>query len=918
MVNLYFWGDDWDLFLKVQHPELSIWGTSSGPFGTGPYRYFHTVFLVLYPFFGLNATAYFSFGILLYMMAALCVYFLVLELGRKKHLAIGVSLIFASAGYIGFQAFAHLQHLYAMLGTIIFTSLSMWALARHFRTDKIFWYVLSILLFSGTVEFYILRAHGMIFVVIFLTLLFAPWKKDIKSMLFTVLKLIPFIFIYNHIYRTIYAGNNTSFESFLSVFSNKEAFGYLINFPGTFSNIIIPDSLTKTIYQFINDHFHILKPEVFLVVVFSLLEVWITRKEKTRLIIYLFIIGVNVIFLFFSRWAISRPLLWSYDNFSNFTAILGEELLLTILLVVKITKKNRSRESGLLSFGILWFFAQYFGYFIASPAYSFLGSVHRYVAPSLVTTAIIWGTILSLSKLKKLNIVAFLGIIAIFVYLVNTELTVTVNTVSLPTKKLYSDIRKTLPDLPKNPIIFLDYENDPRIVGIAGNAYPNTGFAIFYGMSDRAHMVSSLSDLLVLLKEKKASIDNIVSFYISSKRAINTTDIVQGLLLNSSESIAIKESDWLSSSPFTISKSDMSFSTTPLTAVNNAGETVGINPTLEAELTRTSVVPTLLTLTISALPLNFNKISFPYTDVTDRIIGKVTEDELKNFTLADNSLIKLPCDKRLLALQSEKQHQEFLKIAKITTLSEFRDNKTSNLIDGKYDTDWTVNVLDWDKFHKDEIKIDLGAIKEVHRFIWVNHFSRSTPTDYSISVSTDSKTWKELKKITNGIPQGASSFVTEFLPRVQTRYVKMVVNATLANHAPSLREVWVDSIAEDVADSALTHELTDNPFYCPVASLESVNEIMTALDNRVKAKLWWVTNATRNFNVENVQEFYIIPDGVPHNYQFYLPAQGTILQGLKLSDFQVPLSITVSDSNVKSLSLKEIDELGYIPNSPKK
>ena len=52
--NLYFWGDDWDVFLKAIHPELNMWGTDSGPFGVGPYRYFHTVFLFLYPLFKIS------------------------------------------------------------------------------------------------------------------------------------------------------------------------------------------------------------------------------------------------------------------------------------------------------------------------------------------------------------------------------------------------------------------------------------------------------------------------------------------------------------------------------------------------------------------------------------------------------------------------------------------------------------------------------------------------------------------------------------------------------------------------------------------------------------------------------------------------------------------------------------------------
>lgn len=909
--QLYFWGDDWDLFLKVVHPNLSVWGTGEGLFGSGPYRYFHTTFLLLYPLFNLNASAYYIFGIFLYFATTLSVYLLVTELSGKRYLALSAALVFSFAGIVGAQATEHLQHLYAMMGMTLLTLLSIWSLIHHFKTGRIRWYLLSILLVAFASEYFILRAHGLFFLVIFSIVLFYKWKKSIKNVLTILIKTIPFFLIFNHQYFGVYgSGQSSSLGGFIGNVSNIQALGYFINFPGVFSNIIVPDTVTKSLYQFLLDHLSFTNPDLIVLFIFTLLEIWLIRKEKLRFLTSIFIVLVNVAFVFFSRWSIKQPLLWSYTDFENFTAVFGEGLMFSSLLLVVVSWGKRNIQSRLILFGVLWFFAEYIGYFIASPAYSFLGTTQRYLAPSLVATSLIVSGVVFLSGVRRRNIITFSSILIVFSFIINVELATIVKTVSVPSKTFYSDIRSQIKSLPDNPIILLDYYRDPQIMGMGGNTYPSTGLALFYNAPDRVPAVSSLSELLELMKNKKITPENILTFYLDENgRVKNTTQSVKNRLRKSQKPYTIKNQSFKSTT--TIARLDSSSLASPLIYQSKDGS-LGVSPTLTAQVNQTSVSPLLLTINISATPQDFNSIAFPYRDVTQKTVGSVTKEDLTDFSIEDNS----SCQNRSLYLQMQAQHDDFLKSAKVTATTDWRGNVVANIYDGNNITSWDANALAWDSIHREEILIDLESYRKVGRLIWINHFSRSTPSTYSIFTSDNQEEWKEVKKIVNGPSRKEDEVVVDVFPEnVLARYVKLDISNTFSNLAPSIREMWVDSIRQEAVDWNSANEIVSQPFSCPVSSLEEATGTLNTLGNKINAKLWWVTDATALYNPENMLDWNIIPDGEMRTYEFYLPAQGTKLEEIKMSDFQVPLNIEIQSASIKSLTFDEIDALGKIPTT---
>lgn len=889
LLNLYISHDDWDLFFKVVYPESGVWGTGPGPFGTGPYRYFHTVFVALYPFLKFNFAAYFFIGMLFYLFAAFAFYLLILEITKSRKISIIVASIFSSIGIFGSDALMHLQHLYAMFGMLGFSFLTLWTLLRHFKTGKIFPYILSLIFFSFTEEFYVLRGHGLIFVVIFGSLLFIPFKKKIKELLFFGLRLLPFFLIYDHQYNSGGGGFLNTALNYLRSYNG--ALGSLINFPATFTNSLIPDFFSGQVYASLT---RLLPFALF----FVILQVIIVRKISKIFFIFLPILLFNYLFFLFSKWSIAQPISRAngFNDFSGFLGFIGLEIGFTLLLLAIKYWNTEKVISRLLLFGPLWFFSQYLGYFIASPQYDLLNTGHRYMTPEIAGSAIIFASLISLIKNLKVKYLTLFILIGCFIYLVNSEIARNAQEINL-TRNVYARIVKETPKLPKKPLIFFDYENDPILRGRVRDAYPNTAFALFYGFNDRIPSAPTFPDLVNFLKIGKTTLKNIETFYIGKNFVENTTNDVRSLLSNGSENTLI-QAKW---------KTDGSNKENLIEPViqSDKNRTLSFSPSASLNLSYKSVVPLLLTLKISASPINFEGISYPYQDLTGNPeIGEITNSQdLSEFSI---NTPNLDCSKRIEVLKQELEHENFIKSASVSADSEWEDNKVANLIDGNYATDWTAHPNYWNYIGRVGITVDLRKIENIKTVSWVNHFKRTTPIGYFYSVSDDGISWKTIKTVENGSPREDDEIVSDSLPNgLMSRFLKMEITKTLTAVSPSIRELWVSQ--DNSSFSNDSKELISAPFLCPIKNANEALDVLSYLP-QIKAKLLWRSNSDKLINPDNNQEISLIPDGQVHIYNFYIPAGGINLQELKISDLQIPLSIKIEDSSIRSLSLREIEQ----------
>ncbi|MBI2613589.1 MAG: discoidin domain-containing protein [Candidatus Levybacteria bacterium] len=911
--NLYFWTDDWDLFLRITHPNLELWGMKPGWFGSGPYRYLPTPFMPFFPIFGLNPTPYFIGSIFVYFIATVSVFLLFLEITRKRSLAIGAAAIYGASGYIGSYTIFHLSNSYQNLGAVIFTTLTLWILAKHYKTNNILYYLLSIFLFYASLEIENLRAHGLIFLVLGLTILFARWEKSIGNILLNLVKLIPFVLVYRNLYSaTLGSGHTTTVGAFFYTMGRDKLYAYFINPFASFSNVIIPDNITKFIYSFFGKLPGNPVPEIILILLFTLATLFIVFKNKSLVQKYfgLILIATEIAYFFFNKWAIKQPILSNLEIHAGFTSMLGMTLLLSLLLVSFRLWKNRENIlSRVLLFGVVLIFGHYIGYFVGVPGYSYLITTDRYLTPSAVGTALILGTLFYVIKFKK---IAFFPIFVFFysaylIILMNIAAYQTVNDVSKPTRRIYDNIRKITPSIPKNSVLLLNIENTSNLRYLVGSSFPSTAFALFYGFPNRVPAVRSFDEYLYDVKMGKMKLDDLQSFYIDQWKIIDTTKEIISLLKNPTVPSVLNLSKWSSNTPFS---NNNSFSTGSF-ILEREKDTVGVNPQIDANIDYKSIVPAMLSLTITASPAILDGKKLPYRDISTTVGDEIIKEDLVNLVI-DEVMDPASCKNIPMFIALDKERKEFVKQGSIDVTSQTQYSEKEFLYDGLFNTNWSGHVLDWANEKLVEVTLDLKTIKPVTAFVWVNYLERTTPTQYVILGSEDGTNWKKLKEVNKGPGRLDGEFVLENFPETNARYIKMIITDILIKNAPAMSEIWTSSQSKTEDLKGYSKHLIDNPMQCSLKGINEYTSLITSLDFQAKAKIWWLTDSWENFSENNSKEFSVILDGQPHTYNIFIPAQGTMLEKIRINNFQLPINLNIQKAVIRSLTFKEIDETGHI------
>lgn len=588
VVTLYFWVDDWDLFLKVTHPELGLWGMSPGLFGDGPYRYLHTPFMLLYPLFGLEASYYFAVGTVLYFLASVTLYYLLLVVSQSKKIALVSSLFFASMGYVGSYTMTHLSNSYQMVGTLVMTNVSLYALALFYTRKRLVYYGASIILFWATTEFFFIRAHGIVFLFVAFPFIFflKKNKEFLRNIFLFTIQAIPFIFIFHRMYKQVYhvsQGNATAMNSFISNMSRPEHWSFFLHPFGSFGNALIPDILIARLYTYINTF-------------------------------------------------TAQP--YSLTDTLNFV---GAVLLCASLLYgVILARKGHAASSRILFFGVFWFFAYYLGYFISSPRDSLLTTIHRYLTTSTPGIAMIAGILVTSMtlKIRRVSFYPVLTYIIIFAYILlsNNNLATISKSFSMPTRRFYEELIRETPQLSSNPVILFDFENDPALKYQIQSSFPATAIALFYEYDTRVPVYHALEDVVKNIDTVSDSLDNLHTFYISHTGIEDTTVLTREILLVAGTPTIVPGRRWKANVPYTTGASAFTVSTF---MAKMDREVLGAQPSVIASLNHTTVVPNRVTIRLSVQPLDFPPNAERYMDVSDQVVFVTDEQDLKGLKLSE-------------------------------------------------------------------------------------------------------------------------------------------------------------------------------------------------------------------------------------------------------------------------------------------
>lgn len=238
-IKMFVWQDDHAVAFKLQNIDLS-----SGQFGSGIYdpgSAYRGVILFLYPIyqlFGMNTAAFYLAGILVYFVSSLSVYLLVRTLTKDITLAFASAFIYASGNIGGETLWRIFNSIHTSVAvTIICLSLASYKLhadLNNFR-KKVVLYVASLILFYLAIELGFVRAHGIVFGIIAVEIL---WNLNIWKSIF---RLTPFLVTY---YR-FYIYNNSAGHELQILTTNilrDQRLDFMYYPLKNLENIIIPDT----------------------------------------------------------------------------------------------------------------------------------------------------------------------------------------------------------------------------------------------------------------------------------------------------------------------------------------------------------------------------------------------------------------------------------------------------------------------------------------------------------------------------------------------------------------------------------------------------------------------------------------------------------------------------------------------------
>lgn len=313
-MRMYIWQDDHAIMFKLQHIE-----EGAGHFGTGiydrgsAYRGVLVPLYLIYKVFGINPVVFYTAGIVAYFFASLAVYFFAKTLTKNKLVSFASAAIFA-AGYVGAETLWRIFNSIHTLHTVIFLAITL-AIYKIFIDERaspfskrLLLYLVALALFIYTIETGYVRAHGIIFLIIGLELLFN--FRAVASLV----RLTPFTYMY---YRFYIFANPAGYEltNLLENIFVKQRFELLVSPLKTLENIIIPAQ-----WQFS-------------VVIFVLLLLAVLFWSRSRLLLYsaIFMIANYLVYFIHTPTQVfpstHRYLTLSLIGFSIFAAVLLEKIM---------------------------------------------------------------------------------------------------------------------------------------------------------------------------------------------------------------------------------------------------------------------------------------------------------------------------------------------------------------------------------------------------------------------------------------------------------------------------------------------------------------------------------------------------------------------------------------------------------------
>lgn len=482
----------------------------------------------------------------------------------------------------------------------------------------------------------------------------------------------------------------------------------------------------------------------------------------------------------------------------------------------------------------VWMLANTFAFSFLDPFGTYPATV-RYLAHSFIPLIGILGILSQKNKLLMISVIIW-GLVNI-ISSVNYQHNILKDR-SEPARKFYLDLKKELPSIQKGDVIYIDVADDAR--GAYNAAFTvsqmpeETALAWRYGL-DRYDFSLETEFPKVVNKIKENNLPlNKIHTFFYSKDGLVNTTRV------------VRQNLGGTGSPQAL-------------------------PNLQTPFT--SITPTILEIELIAKPSNF-----------------INSDKA-----ATNSVANDPSLRTLAFLYNQKIKQ-IRSNSSVTVNNFWQDDIGTNLNDNNIETTWRPNRVEWSRSTGSMI-LTLDKVTTINRFAWVNSYPNNSPTLYEIHTSLDSQNWTKISEIQNDKKIEKSDTQVVDFPAISAKYIKMVIRKSLNDDAPGIAEVWVIPSEFSKLPIQETEKFLLNPFEF-VPDITSFYDSLRWLNNQGLVSVWWKNNKSNKWETSPVSRYSIIYDGLPHIYRFLIPAGGTVVNEVRLDDFQIPGEILIKNIKI--------------------
>ncbi len=871
ILRMGIWKDDNAIFFKFTHINEPAGFFGRGILGEGYYKFSVTPYYFIYKLFGYNSTFPYYLLLLIFYFLLTFLLYKVFSYIFSEWFAKVASFLFA-AGYIGAEGFYWISNSMLAMVSMFFGLLVLYFYYKYFKKRRLLFYLLSIAFYWLMCFLVPLRSIYYISIIILFEFFFTSYKNKIKSLISSIARLIPFLYIF---YDTFLNGGGDGRlhivkDFFMQIIRGN--FFVLQNLISSVSVLVFPDWISHWFLNLqkdlvlktgINFPYLLTSTLAFFIVLFFLI---FKNSKKNNLLTFSFCI-LAILWTAFSKGIFSSPVLNISVEQLYITRLGGFIILLAFAIFIKLEKVARRN----FSFFALWFGASIINYAIYDPL-SYFETTHRYWSHSLVPLVGIFAVIYVVvnvksdlkSKLVKTFIIGW-GLTNLVTSVVYLHSIVVLR--SIPVKNFYIQMKEELNVVKKGDVFYFDVANDSRSAFRAAftvSSMPNeTAIAWRYGIDrDDIKLFENFNDFIKWVKTNNITSDHIHTFFYSNNQTlVDTTSDTENFLLNNQE---IQNVD-----------SKVEFKTNELI----------ITPTKPI----VSITPVLLKLDIKASLTPFERIKFPL--VSDQAFVK--NNIVNNINLRNETFDYL------------NKKDDLIKNSVISVNNNWFGSDAKYLIDGDRNTAWRGNRILWGENREASLVLDMQKLTSISRFIWFNAYASDSPTKYFIEVSQDGKTWKQVYSYSN--TQRIEPDVIQdirFAP-VDARQIKMVITQTINDDSPGLSEIWAVPSAFDNLDVGDMERFLTNPLgYVP--NLESYMLTLKLLNYKDQLSLYWKDDESEEWKTSFESKADIIYDSATSTYEFTVPAGGTNIKNIKLTGGKILGDIITSNLRYRHFKESEI------------